>query len=171
MNVSFGQIFKTNVYIDKKKVEDLKTIEQITNTLARDLSCSRAPQEYGDLTHQQRIMLRMFDASYKIPEEQKKKNEITSSTVSMVTIPDVGRYMIVGKSDNEAMKDIRHKTIGVEHYYNGRSMESAYLEEFKPEALRYVRSHSNGYEVNIQAKKTQKGDGYYISLIDFTKAK
>ena len=171
MNVSFGQIFKTNVYIDTKKVEDSKLVEKITNTLARDLSCSKDPDKYGDLTQQQRIMLRMFDASYKIPEEQKKKNEITSSTVSMVTIPDVGRYMVVGKADNEALKDIRYRKIGVEYYHNGSSMESAYLEKFKPEALKYVRSHSSGYEVNIQAKKNPKGDDYYISLIDFKKAK
>ena len=36
MNVSFGKIFKTNVYLDNKKVEDEETINKITNTLARD---------------------------------------------------------------------------------------------------------------------------------------
>ena len=168
MIVSFGKIFKTNVYLDRKKVEDEETINKITNTLAHDLSCSKAPEKYGDLTHQQRIMLRMFDASYKIPEEKRESGNNTSSTVSMVTIPTVGRYMVVGKSDNDAMKDLRYKYIGVEVYHKDRSMESAYLDTFKTNAMSYIRNNLSKYEVNIQAKKTPKGD-YYISLIDFKK--
>ncbi len=167
MNVSFGKIFKTNVYLDKKKVEDEETINKITNTLARDLSGSKAPDKYGDLTHQQRILLRMFDGSYKIPDD-KKQPGISSSTVSMVTVPQNGRYMVVGKSDNEAMQDIRHDSIGVEYYHKGRSMESSYLEVFKQNAMSYIRNHLDKNELNIQAKTTPKGD-FYISLIDFKK--
>ncbi len=165
MNVSFGKIFKTNVYLDNKKVEDEETINKITNTLARDLSCAKTPEKYGDLTHQQRIMLRMFDASYQIPEKKKTAGN-NSSTVSMVTVPHVGRYMVVGKSDNDAMRTIRHDSIGVEYYHNGRSMKSSYLEVFKNNALAYIRNHLSKYELNVQAKVNAKGD-MYISLIDF----
>lgn len=167
MNVSFGKIFKTNVYLNNKKVEDEETINKITNTLSRDLSGSKAPEKYGDLTHQQRIMLRMFDASYKIPEKKKTAGN-DASTVSMVTVPKVGRYMVVGKYDNDSMHDIRHDSIGVEHYHKGRSMESSYLEVFKNNALGYIRNHLSQYELNVQAKTTPKGD-MYISLIDFKK--
>lgn len=168
MNVSFGKIFKANVYLDNKKIEDEETINKITNTLARDLSCSKAPEKYGDLTHQQRIMLRMFDASYKIPEKKKTAGN-DSSTVSVLTVPQVGRYMVVGKSDNDAMQTIRHDSIGVEHFHKGRSMESSYLDIFKNNALAYIRNHKNPYEMNIQAKTNAKGD-MYISLIDFQKS-
>jgi len=167
MNVSFGKIFKTNVYLGTKKVEDEETINKITNMLARDLSGSKAPDKYDDLTHQQRILLRMFDASYKVP---KGKKEAGTSNVSMVTVPHVGRYMVVGQYDNDTMNSIRHDSIGVEYHHKGRSMESSYLEIFKNNAMAYIRNHKSNYDINIQAKTTPKGD-YYISLIDFQKVK
>ena len=170
MQISFGQIFKTNVYLNSQRVRDEQTINKITNLLSRNLSGAKSPEKYGNLTHQQRIMLRMFDKDYSVPEKKKSGRENDSSTVRMVNVPENGRFMIVGKKNNDEMSEIRHKSIGIEHYHKGRSIKSSYRDIYKNNALAYIKSHLSPYEINIQAKESPKGD-YYISLIDFTKSK
>lgn len=171
MNVSFGKIYKANVYnSDNTRVTNPQVEKQALTMLAHNLSAYKDPDSYGNLVKQQRILTRMQDRDYQIPTSPKTANENNSSTVSPMLLPDEGRYIVIGKRDNDAIADIRHQTIGVPYYNEGRDMQELYTRNFKNAILSYFKANQrlSDHELNVQIKKNSKGE-MYVSLINFKK--